>query len=73
MAGRGAESLPGGGGSLGGGGAALGAGEAAGALAAVLHALRLHGQHEANQAALLALAVQVFVLNIHYIQVLYIP
>ncbi|XP_052738184.1 exportin-5 [Bicyclus anynana] len=42
------------------GGAALGAGEAAGALAAVLHALRLHGQHEANQAALLALAVQAY-------------
>ncbi|CAH2229113.1 jg22168, partial [Pararge aegeria aegeria] len=42
------------------GGATLGAGEAAGALAAVLHALRLHGQHEANQAALLALAVQVY-------------
>ncbi|XP_061378784.1 exportin-5 [Danaus plexippus] len=60
LAGRGAESLPGGGGSLGGGGAALGAGEAAGALAAVLHALRLHGQHEANQAALLALAVQTY-------------
>ncbi|XP_045764102.1 exportin-5 isoform X1 [Maniola jurtina] len=42
------------------GGCALGAGEAAGALAAVLHALRLHGQHEANQAALLALAVQTY-------------
>ncbi|CAH0721476.1 unnamed protein product, partial [Brenthis ino] len=38
----------------------LGAGEASGALAAVLHALRLHGQHDANQAALLALAVQTY-------------
>lgn len=35
------------------------AGEAGGALSAVLHALRLHGQHDANQAALLQLAVQV--------------
>ncbi|CAK1544693.1 unnamed protein product [Leptosia nina] len=36
------------------------AAEANGALAAVLHALRLHGQHEANQAALLTLAVQAY-------------
>ncbi|XP_050362549.1 exportin-5 [Nymphalis io] len=42
------------------GGAALGSNEASGALAAVLHALRLHGQHDANQAALLALAVQTY-------------
>lgn len=33
--------------------------EASGALAAVLQALRAHGQHDANQAALLQLAVQV--------------
>ncbi|XP_047518097.1 exportin-5 [Pieris napi] len=39
---------------------AVSAGEANGALAAVLHALRLHGQHEANQAALLSLAVQAY-------------
>lgn len=38
---------------------AVSADEANGALAAVLHALPLHGQHEANQAALLTLAVQV--------------
>ncbi|GBP07029.1 Exportin-5 [Eumeta japonica] len=36
------------------------ANEANGALAAVLQALRTHGQHDANQAALLALAVQVY-------------
>ncbi|XP_053599925.1 exportin-5 [Plodia interpunctella] len=33
---------------------------AAAALAAVLHALRTHGQHDGNQAALLALAVQAY-------------
>ncbi|KAF9801384.1 hypothetical protein SFRURICE_016767 [Spodoptera frugiperda] len=38
----------------------VGAGEANGALTAVLQALRLHGQHDANQAALLALAVQTY-------------
>ncbi|CAH2092253.1 unnamed protein product [Euphydryas editha] len=38
----------------------VGAADASGALAAVLHALRLHGQHDANQAALLALAVQTY-------------
>ncbi|KPJ15637.1 Exportin-5, partial [Papilio machaon] len=37
----------------------VGAADASGALAAVLQALRTHGQHDANQAALLALAVQV--------------
>ncbi|XP_045533887.1 exportin-5 [Papilio machaon] len=36
----------------------VGAADASGALAAVLQALRTHGQHDANQAALLALAVQ---------------
>lgn len=35
------------------------AAEAGAALAAALHALRTHGQHDANQAALLALGVQV--------------
>lgn len=38
----------------------VGAHEAAAALTAVLHALRVHGQHDANQAALLALAVQTY-------------
>ncbi|XP_037870875.1 exportin-5 [Bombyx mori] len=38
----------------------LGAAEAAGALHAQLHALRAHGQHDANQAALLALALQTY-------------
>ncbi|XP_063892641.1 exportin-5 [Helicoverpa armigera] len=38
----------------------VGAGEAGGALTAVLQALRVHGQHDANQAALLALAVQTY-------------
>ncbi|KAJ8725207.1 hypothetical protein PYW07_016165 [Mythimna separata] len=38
----------------------VGAGEANGALTAVLQALRVHGQHDANQAALLALAVQTY-------------
>ncbi|CAH0669294.1 unnamed protein product [Spodoptera exigua] len=38
----------------------VGAAEANGALTAVLQALRLHGQHDANQAALLALAVQTY-------------
>lgn len=42
----------------------VGAGEANGALTAVLQALRLHGQHDANQAALLALAVQVHTTNL---------
>lgn len=37
----------------------LSAPEAGAALAATLHALRTHGQHDANQAALLALGVQV--------------
>lgn len=37
----------------------VGPAEASGALAAVLQALRTHGQHDANLAALLALAVQV--------------
>ncbi|XP_041972976.1 exportin-5 [Aricia agestis] len=41
-------------------GGRVGAAEADGALAAVLSALRLHGQHDANQAALLALAVQTY-------------
>ncbi|XP_063635892.1 exportin-5 [Cydia splendana] len=38
----------------------VGDAEASGALAAVLQALRAHGQHDANQAALLALAVQAY-------------
>ncbi|XP_059051314.1 exportin-5 [Achroia grisella] len=38
----------------------VGPAEANGALAAALHALRTHGQHDANQAALLALAVQAY-------------
>lgn len=38
----------------------VGENEANGALAAVLQALRTHGQHDANQAALLALAVQTY-------------
>ncbi|XP_049888101.1 exportin-5 [Pectinophora gossypiella] len=38
----------------------VGAADASGALAAVLQALRTHGQHDANQAALLALAVQTY-------------
>ncbi|KAI8440514.1 LOW QUALITY PROTEIN: hypothetical protein MSG28_001771 [Choristoneura fumiferana] len=38
----------------------VGEAEASGALAAVLQALRAHGQHDANQCALLALAVQLF-------------
>ncbi|CAB3228733.1 unnamed protein product [Arctia plantaginis] len=38
----------------------VGAGEASAALGAVLQALRVHGQHDANQAALLALAVQTY-------------
>ncbi|XP_075972156.1 exportin-5-like protein Ranbp21 [Anticarsia gemmatalis] len=38
----------------------VGAGEAGAALSAVLQALRVHGQHDANQAALLALAVQTY-------------
>ncbi|XP_060800785.1 exportin-5 [Amyelois transitella] len=38
----------------------VGAGEAGGALAAALAALRTHGQHDANQAALLALALQAY-------------
>ncbi|KAJ0179536.1 hypothetical protein K1T71_005248 [Dendrolimus kikuchii] len=42
------------------GGGRVGAAEASGALAAVLQALRTHGQHDANQAALLALAVQTY-------------
>lgn len=37
----------------------LSAAEAGAALAAALHALRTHGQHDANQVALLALGVQV--------------
>ncbi|KAM3968247.1 exportin-5-like protein Ranbp21 isoform 2-T2 [Aphomia sociella] len=40
--------------------ARVGPAEASGALAAALHALRTHGQHDANQAALLALAVQAY-------------
>ncbi|XP_028163175.1 exportin-5-like [Ostrinia furnacalis] len=41
-------------------GGRVSAAEASGALAAVLQALRTHGQHDANQAALLALAVQTY-------------
>ncbi|KAI8440515.1 LOW QUALITY PROTEIN: hypothetical protein MSG28_001771 [Choristoneura fumiferana] len=44
----------------------VGEAEASGALAAVLQALRAHGQHDANQCALLALAVQkeVYILDL---------